>query len=87
MEMFNKERFKQAYQIAMAQEHPALFRQMMREKMLKKHLTETADEAEKNYQEQVRSLKEKRGMDEAQAKAVATEIVFHEMIQFPASPM
>jgi hypothetical protein len=81
MEVFSKTRFQQAYQIAMAEQDPKMYRQMMAAKTLKEHLRETAEAALTLYQETENRLREEQGMGD-QAKFIAAEIVFAEMIQF-----
>ena len=81
MEVFNKARFQQAYQIALAEQAPKEYRSLMRERRLKAHLQEISEEALVLYQETEKRLREEQGMGD-QAKFIAAEIVFAEMIQF-----
>lgn len=81
MEVFNKARFQQAYQMAMAEQAPKMYRGLMAARTLKEHLRETAEEALVLYQETEKRLREEQGMGD-QAKFIAAEIVFAEMIQF-----
>ncbi len=83
MKMFNKARFQQAYQMAMAEKAPKIYRERIKEKTLQRHLREIADEAQAMYDGQVEFLMEKRQMEPGQADMVATEQVFAEFIQFP----
>ncbi len=82
MEVFNRTRFRQAYQIGMAQQAPKMYRELQAAGTLKEHLAETADEAQLMYDETVNHLKATQSMGD-EAKFMAAEIVFAEMIQFP----
>jgi hypothetical protein len=81
MELFSKVRFQQAYQIAMAERAPKEYRRMMKEKQLKEHIQEVTVEAWGMYQETEKRLREEQGLGD-QARFIAAEIVFAEMIQF-----
>lgn len=81
MEVFSKTRFQQAYQIAMAEQAPKEYRRLMRDKRLKEHIQEVTEEAWSMYEETEKRLREEQGMG-VQAKFIAAEIVFAEMIQF-----
>lgn len=83
MQIFSKTRFKQAYQIAMSQQVPRMYRQLNADGALQQHLQETAESARLMYDETVEHLKSSQGMSEGQAEMTAAEIVFAEMIQFP----
>jgi len=82
MATFDKTRFRQAYQMAMAQQAPKMYRELMAAGTLKEQVQETADEAQLIYEETIQFLKKKRGMGN-EAMSIASEIVFAEMIQFP----
>ncbi|HOO50248.1 MAG TPA: hypothetical protein PLK94_03055 [Alphaproteobacteria bacterium] len=83
MQAFNKTRFQQAYQIAMAEQAPQMYRELIKTKALKQHLQETAEEAQQMYDYTVKHLKSTQGMSHTEAGLVAAEIVFADMIQFP----
>lgn len=81
MEVFSKTRFQQAYQIAMAEQAPKEYRRLMKEKRLKEHIQEVTAEAWSMYQETEKRLREEQGLGD-QARFIAAEIVYAEMIQF-----
>ena len=85
MATFSKQGFSQAYQIAMAQQAPRMYRDLQKARTLKEHLKEIADQASAQYRGQVEHLVE-MGNTPDQADRTATEVVFHEMIQFPQEP-
>lgn len=81
MATFDKTRFRQAYQMAMAQQAPKMYRELMAEKILKDYLAEIADEAAQMHKATMEHLQKNKGMG-SEAESIATEIVFAEMIQF-----
>lgn len=83
MQVFSKTRFQQAYQIAMSQQAPKLYRELRVAGTLNQHLHDIGHEARQMYDQTVEHLKQSQGMSEGQAEMIAAEIVFAEMIQFP----
>ena len=80
-EVFNVQIFKQAYQKAMAEKAPTQYREAIKNRTIKEIVTEAGEQAQLLYQETVEKLQNQEKMGD-EAKHIATEIVFNEMIQF-----
>ena len=81
MEIFSKTKFQQAYQLAMSQQAPKEYRAMMKAGTFKDHLREVGLAALSMYEETVSRLTEDEGAGD-EAKFIAAEVVFAEMIRF-----
>jgi hypothetical protein len=81
MTPFNKTRFRQAYQMAMNEQAPKMYKELRSSGTLEAHLKDISDEAQKLYESTLKHLQDNQGMG-SEATFVATEIVFGELIKF-----
>jgi len=68
--------------MAMAEQAPRMYRELRVAKTLKLQIEETANLAQTIYDETLEHLQKNKGMGD-EAQFMASEIVFHDFIQFP----